>query len=123
LLLGELQADAGDVALPAGLAVAHMAQETPALERAAIDHVLDGDTELRQVERAMAVAEASAEGQAIAASHARFDAIDGYSARARAAELLDGLGFAAAEHARPVKDFSGGWRVRLNLARALMHRS
>lgn len=123
LLLGELQVDAGDVVLPADLVVAHMAQETPALERAAIDYVLDGDTELRQVERAMAAAEASGEGRAIAASHARFDAIGGYSAPARAAELLDGLGFAAAEHAWSVKDFSGGWRVRLNLARALMHRS
>ncbi|HET8701800.1 MAG TPA: ATP-binding cassette domain-containing protein [Nitrococcus sp.] len=123
LLLGELQADAGDIALPARLAIAHMAQETPALEQAAIDYVLDGDIDLRQVERAMAAAEASGEGRAIAASHARFDAIGGYSARARAGELLAGLGFAAAEQMRPVRDFSGGWRVRLNLARALMHRS
>ena len=123
LLLGELQPDAGDVELPPGLAVAHMAQETPALARSALDHVLDGDAELRQVERAMAAAEAAGEGEAIAASHARFDAIDGYSARARAAELLDGLGFAAAEHVRAVEEFSGGWRVRLNLARALMQRS
>ncbi|MCO6440365.1 MAG: ATP-binding cassette domain-containing protein, partial [Nitrococcus mobilis] len=123
LLLGELQADAGDLALPSGLAVAHMSQQTPALARAAIDYVLDGDAQLREVERAMATAEASGEGEAIAASHARFDAIDGYSARARAAELLDGLGFAATEQVQAVKEFSGGWRVRLNLARALMQRS
>ncbi len=123
LLLGELQADVGDLALPSGLAIAHMSQETPALARAAIDYVLDGDAQLREVERAMAAAEASGEGEAIAASHARFDAIDGYSARARAAELLDGLGFAATEQVQAVKEFSGGWRVRLNLARALMQRS
>lgn len=123
LLLGELQPDAGDLDLPTGLTVAHLAQETPALEQAAIDYVLDGDAELREVERAMAAAEAAGAGEAIAASHARFDAIGGYSARARAGTLLDGLGFADAEHEQAVKAFSGGWRVRLNLARTLMHRS
>ena len=123
LLLGELHAESGDLELPPHWVIAHVAQETPAISDAAIEFVLDGDVELRSIERALAEAEANHQGEKIGELHARFSEIDGYSARARAAELLHGLGFGDSDLARPVADFSGGWRVRLNLARALMCRS
>lgn len=125
LLRGELHAEHGDLEIPAAWAVAHVAQDTPALPDPALEFALDGDTELRDIERDLASAEQAAEpdGHRVAELHARFADIDGYSARARAAELLHGLGFSDADFARPVAEFSGGWRVRLNLARALMCRS
>src|SRR5215472_7298831 len=125
LLMGEIDADAGEVALPAGWVIAHVAQETHPVSQPAIEFVLDGDTELRAVIRALNEAEADphASGEHLAELHHRFEAIDGYSARARAAKLLAGLGFAPARHDDPVASFSGGWRMRLNLARALMTRS
>ncbi len=123
LLRGELHPDAGDLELPPSWTIAHVAQETPALANAALEFVLDGDAELRQVERALAEAEANHAGERIGELHARLQEIGGYGARARAAELMHGLGFADADFARAVADFSGGWRVRLNLARALMCRS
>jgi ATP-binding cassette subfamily F protein 3 len=122
LLSGDLHAQAGDLERPARWTLAHVAQETPALPDAALEFVLDGDAELRRIERALAEAEAH-DGLKLAELHARFDDIGGYAARARAAALLSGLGFADADLARPVAEFSGGWRVRLNLARALMCRS
>ena len=125
LLRGELHAEAGDLEIPPAWAVAHVAQDTPALPDAALDFALDGDVELRQIEKALAVLEQSdnADGHRLAELHARYADIDGYSARARAAELLHGLGFSDTDFSRPVAEFSGGWRVRLNLARALMCRS
>ncbi|MFI4951961.1 MAG: ABC-F family ATP-binding cassette domain-containing protein, partial [Burkholderiales bacterium] len=129
LLRGELAPDAGDVALPPAWVIAHVAQETPAVTAPAIDYVLDGDAELRQVQRALRHAEAAADidphagGERIAELHHRFEVIGGYSARARAAALLAGLGFGAAHQSDPVASFSGGWRMRLNLAQALMCRS
>ena len=129
LLQGELHADAGDVALPTSWTIAHVAQETPAVTAPAIDFVLDGDRELRAVERALKMAEAAAAvdpeaaGETLAELHHRFDEIGGYAARARAATLLAGLGFPVARHGEPVASFSGGWRMRLNLAQALMCRS
>ena len=85
--------------------------------------MLDGDTELRAVERALNDAESAHDGHRVAELHARLDEIDGYGARARASALLAGLGFAQSDSARPVASFSGGWRMRLNLARALIERS
>jgi ATP-binding cassette subfamily F protein 3 len=123
LLRGELHAESGDLDMPPHWVIAHVAQETPALADAAIEFVLDGDVELRSVEQALADAEAKHEGEKVGELHARLSEIGGYSARARAAELLHGLGFSTADLARPVSDFSGGWRVRLNLGRALMCRS
>ncbi len=123
LLRNELHAERGDLEMPARWMVAHVAQDTPALPDAALEFVLDGDVELRRIERALAAAEAAHEGVRIAELHGRLDEIGGYAARARAAELLHGLGFADADFARPVAEFSGGWRVRLNLGRALMCRS
>ncbi len=123
LLAGELHAEAGDVDIPARWHIARVAQETPALPDAALEFVLDGDTELRRIERELAEAEAAGDGEAIGHLHARYGEIDGYSAKARAAEVLHGLGFTDADFTRPVADFSGGWRVRLNLARALSCRA
>ncbi|MEP6941413.1 MAG: ATP-binding cassette domain-containing protein [Betaproteobacteria bacterium] len=129
LLRGELVADAGEVALPPGWVIAHVAQETRSSNRSAIDYVQDGDVELRAIEAALAREEAAHAGDAVASGeklallHHRFDEIDGYSARARAGALLSGLGFAAERHGDLVDRFSGGWRMRLNLAQALMQRS
>ncbi len=123
LILGQLTPDAGSLDLPTRLTIAHVAQETEALPTPAIDYVLDGDSELRHLESALAVAEAAGIGETIGELHGRIDAIGGYSARARAGTLLHGLGFAPEEHQKPLAAFSGGWRVRLNLARALMCRS
>ncbi len=125
LLRGELHAESGDVSMPPRWTIAHVAQETPAVAAPAIEFVMDGDPELRAVERALRAAEQdhAADGHAIADLHHRLEAIDGYAARARAATLLAGLGFADARHADPVASFSGGWRMRLNLAQALMARS
>jgi ATP-binding cassette, subfamily F, member 3 len=123
LVLGELGPDAGDIAFPADWVVAHVAQETPTDRRASIEYVLDGDAELRNVERQIAAAEAGGSGERLANLHARFEAIDGYTARSRAGQLLHGLGFTTEDESRAVNEFSGGWRMRLNLARALMSRS
>jgi ATP-binding cassette subfamily F protein 3 len=127
LLRGELHADRGDLERPPGWVLAHVAQDTPALPDAALDFVLDGDTELRQIERDLVAAEAHHDdhhaGEQIGLLHSRLGEIDGYAAPARAAALMHGLGFADDDFQRPVAEFSGGWRVRLNLARALMCRS
>jgi ATP-binding cassette subfamily F protein 3 len=129
LLRGQLLPDQGDLTLPPAWVIASVAQETPALPLAAIEYVLDGDAELRRIEAALRVAEAEGAGDGahdgvrIAELHARMQEIEAYSARARAAALLDGLGFAPADAERPVAEFSGGWRMRLNLAQALMCRS
>jgi ATP-binding cassette subfamily F protein 3 len=125
LLRGELLPEAGSVDLPPRWTIAHVAQETPAVDRAALDFVLDGDVELRAVEAALAAEERAhaMDGHALAELHHRYEAIGGYAARARAAELLAGLGVTEARHADPVATFSGGWRMRLNLAQALAARS
>ncbi|HUP93163.1 MAG TPA: ATP-binding cassette domain-containing protein [Solimonas sp.] len=123
LILGELTTDAGELQLQRGVAIASVGQETPALAQPAIEYVLDGDVELRQLERDLLAAEAEHDVARIARLHDRLNNIGGYAARARAGGLLHGLGFAGAEQERAVADFSGGWRMRLNLARALMCRS
>ncbi len=123
LLRGEMQLESGNLDMPASWVTAHVAQETPALETAAIEFVLDGDEELRTIESDLNTAEAQHQGEAIAELHHRLTDIGGYSAKSRAAELLNGLGFSQTAMQQPVATFSGGWRVRLNLARALMCRS
>jgi len=123
LILDIVHADSGDFHLPRDWTIAHLAQETPSDPRAAIDYVLDGDAELREVEKQLAQAEQAGLGAKVAELHTRLDSINGYSARSRAARLIHGLGFRPGEEALPVEQFSGGWRMRLNLARALMCRS
>ncbi len=120
LLRGELHPDGGDADFPAGWRIAHVAQETPALERAAVDYAIDGDTTLRRLEAELAEAEAAHDGHRIGALHAALHDADAYTARARAETLLIGLGFSMEQMQRPVSGFSGGWRMRLNLAQALM---
>ena len=123
MLLGKLEADAGDLRLPSQWRIAHMAQEAHALDRNAVDYVLDGDSELREVQQELALAEQQVDALHVGELHAKLAAIDGYSADARARQLLHGLGFHESEIDRPVAEFSGGWRIRLNLAQALMSRS
>ena len=123
LILGELQADAGSFDMPTQLVVAHVAQEMDATQRAAVEFVMDGDSELRDTQAAMAAAEAKDAGAALGELHARYAALGGYDARSRAGRLMHGLGFSAADETRSVAAFSGGWRMRLNLAQALMCRS
>jgi len=127
-LLGELHADRGDIDRPVGLTIAHVEQEVDAGPRAAIEFVLDGDLELRRVLAAIAHAEAGAGGggdaaMALAEAHASYQSIDGYRARARAAAIMHGLGFRFEDLERKVSEFSGGWRVRLAMARALNSRA
>jgi ATP-binding cassette subfamily F protein 3 len=119
LIRDEIHADAGEVSMPPRWVLSHVAQETPALEVPALEFVMDGDAELREVEAAMA----AADSEHLANLHARYEEIGGYQARSRAQTLLAGLAFDEASQARPVREFSGGWRMRLNLARALMCRA
>ncbi|WP_455027154.1 ABC-F family ATP-binding cassette domain-containing protein [Neisseria elongata] len=123
LLKGEITADKGDVSIPKHWKTAAVAQETPALDISALDYVLQGDGELQLFQTALQEAEAKNDGMKQAEYHAKLEEIDAYSAPARAAKLLSGLGFSQEEHGRPVKSFSGGWRMRLNLAQALMCRA
>ncbi|WP_394130417.1 ABC transporter ATP-binding protein [Shewanella maritima] len=123
LIMGNLQLDKGEFGLPSGWQIAAVAQETPALETSAIEYVIDGDAEYRQLETQLAKAQQQDDGNAIATIHGKIDAIGGYSIHARAGALLAGLGFNEAEQTNPVKSFSGGWRMRLNLAQALLCRS
>ncbi len=124
LIRGELHADAGGVSMPPRWVLSHVAQETPAVERPALEFVMDGDVELREIEAAIEKAESEHDtGTHLAHLHAQYGEIGGYQARARAQTLLAGLGFDEEAQARSVATFSGGWRMRLNLARALMCRS
>ena len=123
LIRGELSADEGDFHLSQDWAVASVEQETRIDARIALEYVIDGDVELRQVEARLARAEDEQDSMQIAGCHERLQEIDGYQARSRAARLLAGLGFADAEMTQPLDSFSGGWVMRLSLARALMCRS
>ncbi|MBT5670409.1 MAG: ATP-binding cassette domain-containing protein [Betaproteobacteria bacterium] len=123
LLLGEMQVDSGNLGIQPGLVISHVAQELPAGSQSAIEFVIDGDVELRDVQNRLNIAQRQEDSDQIGTLHERLGAIDGYSAEARANQLLYGLGFAAEEVIQPVDYFSGGWRMRLNLAKALMCRS
>jgi ATP-binding cassette subfamily F protein 3 len=120
LVTGELHADAGEVQVPASQVLACVAQEVPPDPRPACEFVLDGDAPLRAAESELHAADASGDGGRIGLAHARFDSAGGWTARSRAATLMAGLGFSPADQAKPVDAFSGGWRVRLALAQALM---
>ena len=123
MLLGELEPDDGELALDPKAVIAHVAQESPHGSGSAVDYVMDGDQELRSVQAEIAEGEAAADQPDLHLLYERMEAIDGFTAESRASRLLHGLGFAADEYTKPVKEFSGGWRMRLNLARALMCRS
>ena len=123
LLLGSLSPDAGDLFIPKDWRIAHMAQELASSDKSALEFVLDGDPELRQIEHAIEQALAVEDNNRLAVEYEKMDAISGFDARYRAEQLLHGLGFHQAEVNRPVSSFSGGWRIRLNLAQALMRPS
>ncbi|ELU01369.1 hypothetical protein CAPTEDRAFT_50323, partial [Capitella teleta] len=120
LLTGDLHPDKGDLALDKGRGLAHMAQEIDALDRNAVDYVLDGDIELRRIQQNIFDAEASGTHEKLADLHEQLLRADGYTARSRAEQLLNGLGFHHDVLKKNVRDFSGGWRMRLNLAKTLM---
>lgn len=123
LLLGNLQPAQGEFSLPPDLVMARVSQETEASSISAIDFVLDGDRELRELQSKLASAEQSNDGLLLAELHGRLEDIGGYSAVSRASRLMNGLGFQTGQENIPVREFSGGWRMRLNLAQALMCRS
>jgi ATP-binding cassette subfamily F protein 3 len=123
LLLGDLHQEAGDLELPGRLTIAHVAQDIGASEQAAIEYVIDGDAPLRALEQELAHAHEQDDGERLGALYESFEHAGGYAARSRAASLMHGLGFAAGELEQAVDAFSGGWRMRLKLARALMCRS
>lgn len=123
LLKNEISADSGSVTFPANWQLAWVNQETPALAQSAIEYVIDGDRHYRQLEAELNQANECNDGHAIATVHAKLDTIDAWTIRSRAATLLHGLGFQQQQLERPVSDFSGGWRMRLNLAQALICRS
>lgn len=123
LMKEELSIDAGSFSQPAHWELAWVAQETPALERQALEYVIDGDREYRRLEQQLREAEQQDNGTKVAELHGHLDTIGGYTIRARAAELLDGLGFSQQQMTWNLTQFSGGWRMRLNLAQALICRS
>ena len=123
LFRDELHADTGSVSIPDSWVIAHVAQETPAVDIAAIDYVLQGDAEYVSLQQQLVTAEADHDGHAQSELHDKLAVIDGYTARSRAGRLMHGLGFSAGQEEHPVTTFSGGWRMRLNLAQALMCRS
>jgi ATP-binding cassette subfamily F protein 3 len=123
LILGELECDQGNVEIPSDLRIAHLAQEVAASDEAALHYVLGGDWELQNILAAIESAQSNEDYEKIAPLHEALEHIDGYAAKSRAEQLLAGLGFTANEVEQPLSAFSGGWRIRLNLARCLMTRS
>ncbi len=120
LLLGQVTADAGELSIPSDWRIAHMAQELATSERSALDFVIDGDPVLREIEATVEAALAANDNNRLANAYEKMDTINGFDAHYRAEQLLHGLGFYQSEISRPVNSFSGGWRIRLNLAQALM---
>lgn len=123
MILGQLQPDEGDFFLRPRTVIAHVAQETPQSQESALQYAMRGDIELTELRLEITSAELADDGHLLAEILARFDAIGGYQAESRAGKLLHGLGFSEAQTRQPVSEFSGGWRMRLNLAQALMCRS
>ena len=120
LLLGQLSADDGTASIPQQWRIAHMAQEVATSERNALDYIIDGDQQLRAIEAEMQQAEQSDNHEKLAILHEQLDTIDGYNAKVRAEQLMLGLGFQLRDISKSANSFSGGWRIRLNLAQALM---
>ena len=120
LLLGQLSNDEGTVSIPQQWRIAHMAQEVATSERNALDYIIDGDQQLRTIEAEMQQAVQDDRHEKLALLHEQLDTIDGYNVKVRAEQLMLGLGFQLSDINKPANSFSGGWRIRLNLAQALM---
>ena len=120
LLSGDLQLDEGELTLPSSWRLAHLLQDTLPSERSALDWVLDGDSALRDLEAEIIQADKARKHDKLAHLYSKMEDINGYTAPSRAAEILNGLGFASNEFNKPYREFSGGWRIRLNLAQTLM---
>ena len=120
LLKKEAIVDNGDLTIPSQWRLASVAQETPALDEIALQYVIDGDSHFRALQKKLKEAENENDGTKIAELHIQIDNAGGYTIESRAAELLAGLGFSQQAQGRSVSDFSGGWRMRLNLAQALL---
>ncbi|WP_198264868.1 ATP-binding cassette domain-containing protein [sulfur-oxidizing endosymbiont of Gigantopelta aegis] len=123
LINAQIHADEGDFFIPQSWVIAHVAQESPSSEKSAIEYVIDGDSELRRIEQAIETANESGHGELLGKLYAQLEEVDGYTANSRASQLLSGLGFKQEQVNNSVNSFSGGWRMRLNLAQALMCRS
>ena len=120
VLLGKMQTDTGDVHIPQDMRIAHMAQEVEAIERNAREYVIDGFHYLRKLQKQLSAAEDADNHQQLAEIHAEMDAIDAYTVNYRAEQILAGLGFQTEDFEKRVAEFSGGWRIRLNLAKTLI---
>lgn len=123
MINGTLQPDSGDISLPPNTTIAQVKQDTPASDKSALEYVMDGDQEFRLLQHDIVAAEQENDGNRLAHLYSHMEIIQGYSAASRAGKLMHGLGFTANQENIPVKEFSGGWRMRLNLAQALMCRS
>lgn len=122
-ILGRLEPDKGEIQIPKNAVMAEVAQEVTNTELTAFEYILSGDEELMQLKADELIALEEGDGMKISDIHTRLEQIDGYRADSRAYQLLDGLGFKADDYHKQVKDFSGGWRMRLNIGKALMCRS
>lgn len=120
LILGKLAAESGELQLNSAVKISHLAQHIPETDEPALEYVLSGDTEYRRLQSRLAKAEAGLDHEAVLACHALLEDTEGYSKPAKAATIMAGLGFITQEQTKPVNSFSGGWRMRLNLARCLM---
>ncbi|MFK7858898.1 MAG: ATP-binding cassette domain-containing protein [Granulosicoccus sp.] len=119
MIQGVLEADTGTISLQQNIGITHVAQETPSSACSALDYVIDGDQHLRALEAAIEAC-GDDEGERLANCLAEFEQSGGYTIKSRAGALLHGLGFSIESHGNPVSSFSGGWRMRLNLAQALI---
>ena len=123
MILGEVESDKGQCNYPPDLKVACMAQEIPGTEEKALDYVISGDEKLVKIQKAISDAESNEEYASLGELHSQHEDLDGFTAKSRAEKLLVGLGFSEEEFSKTLKEFSGGWRVRLNLAKTLMQPS
>ena len=123
LIKKEILPENGDINIPSSWVISSVAQETPGLEESALDYVIDGDKQYRALEKELKAAEEANDGMKAASLHMELENIQAYTINSRAGRLLLGLGFSTADFTKPTKEFSGGWRMRLNLAQALICRS
>ncbi|RPG42080.1 MAG: ATP-binding cassette domain-containing protein [Gammaproteobacteria bacterium TMED236] len=123
MITGELDVEEGYLDYPQDLRISYLAQEVPSTDEVAVQYVLEGDKQLIEIQEKIKLAETNEQFEALGELHAIFNSMDGYAALSKAEQLMIGLGFTQEDLSKSVKDFSGGWRVRLNLARTLMQPS